>query len=108
MLETTFVCSANKFSALDKKIASLHLHTVILPDWTCSKLELKKKIQLELKKNQYKPTEFLSQFEINVEMDISKNQWRSTGGLSWPMDWFNPVRVEIGDNPIYQIPYFLR
>jgi hypothetical protein len=25
MLETTFVCSANKFSALDKKIASLHL-----------------------------------------------------------------------------------
>ena len=26
-------------------------------------------------------TEFLSQFEMNAEMDISKNQWRSTGGL---------------------------
>ena len=25
-------------------------------------------------------TEILSQFEINAEMDISKNQWRSTGG----------------------------
>jgi hypothetical protein len=25
-------------------------------------------------------TEFLSQFEMNAEMDISKNQWRSTGG----------------------------
>ena len=24
-------------------------------------------------------TEFLSQFEMNAEMDISKNQWRSTG-----------------------------
>ena len=27
-------------------------------------------------------TEFLSQFEMNAEMDISKNQWRSTGGMS--------------------------
>ena len=27
-------------------------------------------------------TEFLSQFEINAIMDISKNQWRSTGGNS--------------------------
>ena len=26
-------------------------------------------------------TEILSQFEINAEMDISKNQWRSTGGM---------------------------
>ena len=26
-------------------------------------------------------TEFLSQFEINAKMDISKNQWRSTGGM---------------------------
>ena len=25
-------------------------------------------------------TEFLLQFEINAQMDISKNQWRSTGG----------------------------
>ena len=25
-------------------------------------------------------TEILSQFEINAKMDISKNQWRSTGG----------------------------
>ena len=25
-------------------------------------------------------TEFLSQFEMNAEMDISKNQWRPTGG----------------------------
>ena len=33
------------------------------------------------KKNQYKLTEFLSQFEMNAEMDTSKNQWRSTGGL---------------------------
>ena len=24
-------------------------------------------------------TEFLSQFEINAKLDISKNQWRSTG-----------------------------
>ena len=24
-------------------------------------------------------TDFLSQFEINAKMDISKNQWRSTG-----------------------------
>jgi hypothetical protein len=24
-------------------------------------------------------TEFLSQFKMNAEMDISKNQWRSTG-----------------------------
>ena len=31
-------------------------------------------------KFQYKLTEFLSQFEMNAEMDISKNQWRSTGG----------------------------
>ena len=28
-------------------------------------------------------TEFLSQFEMNAEMDISKNQWRSTGGMSF-------------------------
>ena len=28
----------------------------------------------------YKLTEILSQFEMNAEMDISKNQWRSTGG----------------------------
>ena len=27
-------------------------------------------------------TEFLSQFEMNAEMDISKDQWRSTGGES--------------------------
>jgi hypothetical protein len=27
-------------------------------------------------------TEFLSQLEINAKMDISKNQWRSTGGLT--------------------------
>ena len=27
-------------------------------------------------------TEFLSQFEIIAEMEISKNQWRSTGGLT--------------------------
>ena len=26
-------------------------------------------------------TEILSQFEINAKMDISKNQWRSTGGI---------------------------
>ena len=25
-------------------------------------------------------TKFLSQFEMNAEMEISKNQWRSTGG----------------------------
>ena len=35
-------------------------------------IELKKKFLLELK--------FLSQFELNAEMDISKNQWRPTGG----------------------------
>ena len=32
------------------------------------------------KKFQYKLTEILSQFEMNAEMEISKNQWRSTGG----------------------------
>ena len=32
------------------------------------------------KKISYFNTEFLSQFEMNAEMDISKNQWRSTGG----------------------------
>ena len=26
-------------------------------------------------------TEFLYQFEMNAEMDISKNQWRPTGGM---------------------------
>ena len=26
-------------------------------------------------------TEFSSHFEINAKIDISKNQWRSTGGL---------------------------
>ena len=46
-----------------------------------SKLEVKKKIQLELKKKlSYKLTEYFFQFEINAKMDISKNQWRSTGG----------------------------
>ena len=36
---------------------------------------------LELKKNfSVFITEFLSQFEMNAEMEISKNQWRSTGG----------------------------
>ena len=58
-------------------------------------LELKKKIQLELKKKKFSYhwnfssvqylekkfiTEILSQFEIIAEMDILKNQWRSTGG----------------------------
>jgi hypothetical protein len=32
------------------------------------------------KKIQDKLTEILSQFEMNAEMEISKNQWRSTGG----------------------------
>jgi hypothetical protein len=32
------------------------------------------------KKNQLVYTEILSQFEMNAEMDISKNQLRSTGG----------------------------
>ena len=34
------------------------------------------------KKIQYKLTEILSQFEMIAEMEISKNQWRSTGGQS--------------------------
>jgi hypothetical protein len=46
------------------------------------------KYPLELKKISIRPekifqlvcTEFLSQFEIIAEMEISKNQWRSTGG----------------------------
>ena len=39
------------------------------------------KYPFELKKKfSYKQTEFLFQFEINAEMDISKNQYRSTGG----------------------------
>jgi hypothetical protein len=38
------------------------------------------KYPLELKKkNQFFITEFLSQFEVNAEMEISKKQWRSTG-----------------------------
>ena len=49
-------------------------------------------------------TEFLSQFEMNAEMDISKNQWRSTGGKSvrktcvdglckvWNMNW-GPMNI---------------
>ena len=32
------------------------------------------------KKIRYFVTEFLFQFEMNAEMEISKNQWRSTGG----------------------------
>ena len=40
-----------------------------------------KKFQWALKKNFSSfITEILSQFEINAKMDISKNQWRSTGG----------------------------
>ena len=42
--------------------------------------EKKNSVRTE-KKFSYKLTEFLSQFEINAKMDISKNQWRSTGGL---------------------------
>ena len=39
------------------------------------------KYPLELKKKfSYNLTEIFFQFEINAEMDISKNQWRSTGG----------------------------
>ena len=34
------------------------------------------------KKNQLVYTEILCQFEINAKMDISKNQWKSTGGLT--------------------------
>ena len=33
-------------------------------------------------------TEFLSQFEINAKMDISKNQWRSTGGQDSDLSYF--------------------
>ena len=44
-------------------------------------IRTEKKILLELKKIfSYKLTEILSQFEIIAEMDILKNQWRSTGG----------------------------
>ena len=44
-------------------------------------IRTEKNIQSELKKNfSYIITEFLSQFEMNAEMYISKNQWRSTGG----------------------------
>ena len=42
--------------------------------------EKKNSVKTE-KKFQYKLTEFLSQFEINGEMDISKNQRRSTGTM---------------------------
>ena len=44
-------------------------------------IRTEKKIQSELKKKiSYKLTEIFFQFEINAKMDISKNQWRSTGG----------------------------
>ena len=44
-------------------------------------LELKKKSVRTLEKFQLVYTDFLSQFEMNAKMDISKNQWRSTGGM---------------------------
>ena len=43
------------------------------------------------KKIQYKLTEFLSQFEINAEMEISKKQWRSTGGKTLCLDFVHKI-----------------
>ena len=65
-------------------------------------IRTEKKNQLELKKIiQLVYTETLSQFEIIAEMEISKNQWRSTGGmgsylaknLSLTMTWSSNFRV---------------
>ena len=39
--------------------------------------------------------DFLSQFEMNAEMDISKNQWRSTGGMNLLQGMFVFVGKEI-------------
>ena len=46
-------------------------------------LELKEKSVSLLLKRKFSQfiTEFLSLFEMNSEMDISKNQWRSIGGM---------------------------
>ena len=56
---------------------------------------MKKKTVTTEKKFQYKLTEFLSQFEMNAEMDISKNQWRSTGGMNLLQGMFVFVGKEI-------------
>ena len=54
-------------------------------------------------------TDFVSQFEMNAEMDISKNQWRSTGGKVAIAKFIGKMQKKSGimKNGLDAMPLFL-